>query len=137
MIGLAAVLRSLSLAGIASACVVYTGAPPPPPPPGSAIMDWTVSGTKDPRACAESRAATFRVVLYGSSGAFAGEWAQDCGAFSTTIGGLAPDTYTGSADLLDASDRPRTTSVSLAPFGVAPATATTVYLDFPPSSFYP
>jgi hypothetical protein len=99
-------------------------------------MDWTISETKDPGQCQVGGAATFHVMLYDSAGGFAGEWVQDCSALATTIDGLAPDTYTGQADLLDADGRPRTTQVNLAPFDVVGDATVTVPIDFPSNSFY-
>jgi hypothetical protein len=103
---------------------------------GAAVMDWTIDETKDPGRCQISGATTFHVALYDSAGRFTGEFVQDCAAFATTIGGLGADTYTGNAELLDASGRPRTTSVSLAPFSVLASASVTVAVDFPASSFF-
>jgi len=104
-------------------------------PTGTAIMDWTIDGNKDPSQCRATGAATFHVALYGSNGAFAGEYVQDCTTFATTIDGLAADTYTGNADLLDSGGSARTTSVNLQPFDVVGGTSITVALDFPSNSF--
>jgi hypothetical protein len=102
---------------------------------GAAIMDWTIQGAKDPAACNATGASTFHVSLFGSGGGFAGEFVQDCTAFATTIGGLAPDTYTGQAELLDSGGRARTTSVNLAAFSIVGGGDTSVALDFPVNSF--
>ena len=126
---------AVALAAAACTASVST-APPPVITTGTAIMDWTVQGTKDPATCQSTSAATFHVALYGSGGLFAGEYVQDCSAFATTIGGLVPDTYTGTADLLDSSGRPRTTAVNLQPFSVIEATTVAVALDFPANSFF-
>jgi hypothetical protein len=138
---LALTLTLTSLAASGLGCETTIGAVPLPPPQqglpaGTAIMDWTIDGAKDPGQCQAQGAATFHIALYDSSGAFAGEFVQDCSAFATTVGGLIPDTYTGRADLLDASGRARTTFVDLAPFDVVEAATVTVPLDFPSTSFY-
>jgi hypothetical protein len=54
----------------------------------------------------------------------------------TTIGGLAPGSYTGHAELLDAAGTPRTTSISLVPFEIVADVSSPVALDFPASSFH-
>jgi hypothetical protein len=100
------------------------------------VLDWTIDGSKDPGECTATGAATLNVALYNSVGGFSGQWAQACSAFATTITGLVPDTYTGSANLLDAAGNPRTTSVSLAPFAVVAGIAATVPIDFPINSFF-
>jgi hypothetical protein len=118
-------------------CTASASVGPPAGPvvaTGSAIMDWTIEGGKDPAACQAAGAASFHVALIGSAGA-AGDFVQSCTAFATTVDGLAPDTYTGHADLLDANGNPRTTSVTLAPFDVVGTTTVTVALDFPLASF--
>jgi hypothetical protein len=99
-------------------------------------MDWTIDGEKDPARCRATGAVTFHVSLYGSAGGFAGEYVQDCSAFATTIDGLAQDTYTGQADLLDSAGGARTTAVKLAAFDVTVGTSVTIGLDFPSNSFY-
>jgi hypothetical protein len=98
-------------------------------------LDWTIQGTKDPAQCTAFGATTFNVALYNGAGG-QGQWTQDCAAFATTISGLAADTYTGNANLLDATDAPRTTTVSLAPFAVIGGTTVTVAVDFPGRSFF-
>jgi len=132
--GLQATCAFVALVGLAGC----TTSPPPPPPPlaGSVVMDWTISESKDPGQCQVGGATTFHVSLYDSAGGFAGEWVQDCSALATTIDGLAPDTYTGQADLLDANGQPRTTQVNLQPFDVVGDATVTVPIDFPSNSFY-
>jgi hypothetical protein len=126
----------LAAGALTQGCSASVAVTPPPPGAGTAILDWTINETKDPGECAANGAATFRVSLVGSAGASAGTFLQDCTAFATTIDGLLPDTYTGSANLLDTGGGPRTTSVSLAPFGVIGGTTVTVAVDFPQSSFF-
>jgi hypothetical protein len=127
------------VAALGAGCTATVSAAPPPPrpaPEGTAIMDWTIDGNKDPAQCRATRAATFHVALYDSRGAFAGEYVQDCSAFATTIDGLTPETYTGQADLLDSAGSARTTAVNLAGFDVVAGASVTVGLDFPSNSFY-
>lgn len=126
----------MATVGLAAACSAYDGAPLPPPPQGDAIMDWTIDQAKDPSLCDQFGAATFHVVLYDSTGAFAGEYVQDCSAFATTIFDLYADTYTGQANLLDANGAPRTTTIDLAPFDVFDGATVTVAMDFPSNSFF-
>ena len=99
-------------------------------------MQWSVAETTDPSQCDAFGAATFHVALYNSGGGFAGEWVQDCRAFSTSIDGLVADDYTGTADLLDGAGNVRTTQVSLAPFTVLGGASVVVPIDFPSSSFF-
>jgi hypothetical protein len=124
------------LALLAPGCMVTTeSAPPPPPPTGDAVVDWTVAESKDPQNCNAFGAATLHVALYDTTGAFAGSYYQDCTAMATTIAGLAPDSYTGHAELLDAAGNARTTSISLIPFDILAYATSQVALDFPASSF--
>jgi hypothetical protein len=122
---------------LAAGCTVTAQAAPlPPPPSGDAVVDWTIAESKDPQSCAAFDAATLNVALYDWAGAFAGAYVQDCTAMATTIAGLAPDTYTGHAELLDPAGNVRTTSIALAPFDVFAGATTNVALDFPADSFH-
>jgi hypothetical protein len=124
------------LALLAAGCTITTEtAPPPPPPLGDALVDWTVAESKDPRNCDAFGAATLHVALYDTAGALAGSYVQDCAVMATTIAGLAPDTYTGHAELLDAAGNARTTSIALVPFDIFADATSQVALDFPASSF--
>ncbi len=127
---------------VTGACTTsIEGGPPPPPQPAvvtanaTAVVDWTIGGTKDPAQCRATGSTTLHVTLYGSGGAFAGEYVQDCTAFATTIDGLYPDRYTGSAELTDSNGRPRTTSINLQSFDVVVGRPASVALDFPTDSF--
>jgi hypothetical protein len=133
--GYALLLATTTLAGGCSASVDARPSTPSEAT-GTVIMDWTIDGTKDPGQCAASGASQFDVSLYGSNGALAGQWVQDCAALSTTIGGLFSDTYTGQTTLVDPTGRPRTTSVQLTPFDVVPGTVATIPVDFPANSFF-
>jgi hypothetical protein len=123
---------------LVSACAV-NGEPPvlvATPLTGQVIVDWTIRGAKDAADCQASGATTIHVSLADYSGLPAMEYVQDCAAFAITIDGVAPDTYAGTVELLDASGNPRTTSVNLAPFTVTSATTITVAVDFPANSFF-
>lgn len=132
-----ALFSTASTALLASACTVQTT-----PPilvsqaPGAVVVDWTIRGSKDVGDCQVSGATTIHVALADSSGRLPMEYLQDCAAFATTIGGLVPDLYTGTVELLDASGNARTTSVNLAPFNVVANTTTTLGVDFPANSFF-
>jgi hypothetical protein len=104
--------------------------------PGIVIVDWTIRGTKDPNDCTTAGATTLHVSLIDSSGAPAMQYVQSCSAFATTISGLFPTTYAGSAELLDANGTPRTTSVTFTPFDLLPGQTATLAIDFPASSFF-
>lgn len=103
---------------------------------GAVIVDWTLRGGNDPRSCRASGATTIHVALSDSSGLLPMEYVQDCASFATTIGGLAPDMYTGTVQLTGATGNALTTSVALAPFRVVPNQTVTVPVDFPASSFF-
>jgi hypothetical protein len=64
------------------------------------------------------------------------EYEQDCAAFTTTIGGLVPDMYTGTVQLTGSAGNALTTAVALVPFRVLPDQTVTVPVDFPASSFF-
>ncbi len=108
-------------------------APPAAVATGTAVLDWTVNGGKDPAECQLSGGTTFQVTLYDSRGQ-SKEYVQSCSAFATTID-VESDTYTGSASLRDSAGAARTTTVSLLPFTVISGTAVTVAIDFPVNSF--
>ena len=103
---------------------------------GAVIVDWSLRGGKDPRACQASGATTLHVSLSDSSGPLSMEYVQDCASFAIAIGGLAPDMYTGTVQLTGATGNALTTSVALAPFRVFPNQTVTVPVDFPASSFF-
>jgi hypothetical protein len=131
-------LAAIAACGALMGCTatVVPSTQPPAPVTGSAIMDWTVAGSRDPSECVATGAVTFNVTLTDSAGATAGQWVQDCQAFATTVDGLVADSYTGSANLLDSGGSPRTTAVPLAPFQVLGGTHVSVPMDFPANSFF-
>jgi hypothetical protein len=115
-----------------------TPVPPPLPPgpaPGSLTLQWTVEGRTDPNLCVLGNASTFDVILTTSAGQFVGEFQAACGAFATSVSSLAPGGYYGSAELLDASGRPRTTSIAINAFTIVENSDLVVDLDFPADSF--
>jgi len=101
---------------------------------GALLLDWTINGTKDPNQCAQGSVATIRVDVYDAGGGFVGEFDQDCTAFATSIS-LAPGHYSGHARLIDASVKPRTTSIDIVPWRIESGGTLTVPIDFPASSF--
>ena len=114
------------------------GPPPPIPPgptPGSLTLEWTVERSTDPNLCVLGRASTFDVVLTTTTGQFVGEFQASCGSFGTTISSLAPGGYYGAAQLLDASGRPRTTTIAINAFTVLDNSNLVIGLDFPADSF--
>ena len=113
--------------------------PPPPPPPGpvagSLTLRWTVDEVTDPNVCIMGGAAAIDVVLHTTDGGFAGEFQQSCTNFQTTIAPLTPSGYVGSAILIDAGGRQRTTAVTIQPFNIIDGTNLVVDSDFPANSF--
>lgn len=130
----------LILAALAAGCGGTSAPAPPAPGIGTAVVDWTVGGSRDPAACG---AMTVHVSLIDAAGGFVGEWAQECTAFEATLdatvegtySGLVEGTYTGQAVLLDATGNPRTARIALAPFVVVGGAAVVVAVDFPTTSF--
>jgi hypothetical protein len=131
---------------VTTGCIVETSGDPgtvPPPPPlpppvpaaGSLTLRWTVNQTTDPNSCVLGNASTLDVVLATSSGQFAGEYQASCGAFATTIPSLTPGNYTGTAQMLDAGGRARTTVINISAFTILENSTLVVDLSFPANSF--
>ena len=102
---------------------------------GRITVRWSIAGAFDPNACRQMNAAAFHVGLNLLDGGFAGEYAQTCNAFATTID-LLPGRYSATARLEDPAGRPRTTTITLAPFTVLSDTNLTLDVDFPRESFF-
>jgi hypothetical protein len=64
-----------------------------------------------------------------------GTFAQDCGAFATSIT-LDPGDYTATAVLLDSASQPRTTAVNVRPFSILGRDQLNIPIDFPANSFF-
>lgn len=101
---------------------------------GTLTLDWTINGTKDPDQCTQGAATTLDVTVDTIDGVPAGEFQQACDAFATTIH-LAPGSYTGSAVLLAANGRDRTTTIQLDAFTIRSDEDLNVPIDFPARSF--
>lgn len=98
---------------------------------GALVVDWTISGTKDPAQCQQGSASTIDVIVDGPGG---GEFRQSCDAFATTIT-LPPGTYTANAVLLDPDGNERTTEVPIDAFTIEGGDQWTAAIDFPADSF--
>jgi hypothetical protein len=98
---------------------------------GTLIVDWTISGTKDPAQCQQGGARSIDIIISGSGG---GEFQQDCGVFATSIR-LAPGSYSAVAVLIDSSGRDRTTELRMDPFVIHGNDQLTIPIDFPADSF--
>jgi hypothetical protein len=102
---------------------------------GAVIVDWSIRGAKDPADCRALGVATLHVSLSDSSGGSPMDSMEACTTFATTIGGVQPDSYTGTVLLLDATGRARTAPVNLTPFSVFANTGVAIAVDFPVLSF--
>lgn len=109
---------------------------PPVARSGTAVFDWTVAGTKDPRACNQFAAAGIQISLVSTSGRDAGTFSQSCSAFATEIV-LAPDDYVADAFLVDPSGYAATTTIAVDPFRVFGNDRIIIPIDFPADSFFP
>jgi len=128
---------SLVYASLTLACTLETSVPPPPVmvSQGRAVIDWTISGAKDPDKCAQSSVGTIQIVVTDANGAPAGTFQQSCSAFSTSIA-LNPGRYTANATLLDPNGQARTTSVAIIPFTIRGNDSLNIPIDFPARSFF-
>ena len=118
---------------MACGAMVGCGPPPPaaPPQPGSVVLTWTVGKASTSDACQAVQAATVHVVLSDWEGQLAGEWTADCSHFAATVAGLAPDEYSGRAELLDASGSACAPGVALRDITVVGSSSETFAIDFP------
>jgi hypothetical protein len=102
---------------------------------GVLVTDWTIEGAKDSRDCASMGADSIDVVVSTAAGDTVGDFTAYCEAFAVDVQ-LAPGHYYGSATLLDAASRPRTTSVDLGDFQILGDDELHVPIDFPLDSFF-
>ena len=102
-------------------------------PDGTLVVDWTVDGTKDPRACSDNGAVTFDVIVENSNGVSVTEQQSDCESFELSVP-LPPDVYTIDGVLLDSRGHPITTAVRDR-LRVRPAEGDVSAIDFPADSF--
>lgn len=128
----AALSASMALAGCSSSpepgTVVVVG-------DGVLVVDWTIDDVKDSRDCASMGADSVDVVVSTAAGDVVGDFSAYCEAFAIDIQ-LAPGSYYGTATLLDAAGRPRTTSVDLGDFHILGDDELHVPVDFPLDSFF-
>lgn len=103
---------------------------------GTVVFDWTVAGTKDPRACTQFAAAGIQISLVSTSGRDAGTFSQSCGAFATEIV-LAPDDYLADAFLVDPDGYAATTTIAVDRFSIFGNDRIIIPIDFPANSFFP
>lgn len=104
------------------------------PDSGTLVVDWTIDGVKDGAECNQGAARTIDVTVQTASGADAGEFQADCGAFSTSIE-LAPGSYVATAVLIDGAGNDRTTPVDINAFRIHGSDELTTPIDFPAGSF--
>ena len=102
---------------------------------GALVVDWTIESAKDSRDCAAMGADSIDVVVSTAAGDAVGDFSGYCEDFAVDIQ-LAPGSYYGSATLLDAAGRPRTTSVDLGSFRILGDDELHVPIDFPLDSFF-
>jgi len=102
---------------------------------GALVVDWTIESARDSRDCAAMGADNIDVVVSTAAGDVVGDFSGYCEDFAIDIQ-LAPGSYYGSATLLDAAGRPRTTSVDLGNFRILGDDELHVPIDFPLDSFF-
>ena len=102
---------------------------------GALVVDWTIEGAKDSRDCAAMGADSIDVIVSTAAGDVVGDFSGYCEDFAVDVQ-LAPGSYYGSATLLDAASRPRTTSVDLGAFRILGDDELHVPIDFPLDSFF-
>ncbi len=131
----------LVLAVVLGACSVPTGPVPASvvvstESTGTLVVSWTIERQADPSACTRAKAGVVRVQLMTAAGADAGSYEQSCTAFSTTIR-LEPDTYQGSAVILDEMGVPLTASEQVKSFTILGGDVITTPIDFSIAVFTP
>ena len=111
-------LAIIGAAAITQGCIITTtDSTPAPVPTGTLVVTWDIQGSTAAASCNAHTAATFQIRVYDRNGqVVGGNYQQACTAFATTIPvGLSPGDYTVQAELLDAANRLRTTTVGAAP----------------------
>jgi hypothetical protein len=103
---------------------------------GTLIVSWTVARRDDRGVCDEGSATAVRIRLVTTAGADAGTYGPDCAAFSTSIR-LDPASYAGTAVLVDALGRARTSTMALQPFTIIGGDVITTPIDFAIETFTP
>lgn len=103
---------------------------------GTLIVSWTIARRDDRGVCDAGAATAVRIHLVTSAGADAGTYGQDCAAFSTSIR-LDPESYAGTAVLVDALGGARTSTMTLQPFTILGGDVITTPIDFAIETFTP
>ena len=134
-------LLVLLLAVVLGACSVPTGPVPTAvvvstQSTGTLVVSWTIDKEADPDACTRAKAGAVRVELTTAAGADAGAYEQSCNVFSTTIR-LDPDTYRGSAVILDQAGTPLTAAEQVKSFTILGGDVITTPVDFSIATFPP
>jgi hypothetical protein len=94
--------------------VVVETTTPPAPSLSTLVVRWTISGTRNPDEYAKANATEIEASV-SQAGREIGAWRQRCETFALRIT-LHPGDYEGSAFLLAANGRIRTTTVQMDPF---------------------
>jgi hypothetical protein len=135
------IARGLTLALLLFGCSVNTGPVPATvilgtESTGTLVVSWTIGLNASPDACTHATVTAVSIHLATTGGADVGTYSQDCTAFSTSIR-LPPETYQGSAVLLDAAGRARTSSVHVQSFTILGGDVITTPIDFSIATFTP
>jgi len=105
-------------------------------PTGTLVVSWTIELHADRNACAQAGVTNIRIHLTTAGGADGGTYEDACTAFTTSIQ-LAPDTYQGTAVMLDAMGAARTSLVPLQSFTILGGDVITTPIDFAIMTFTP
>jgi hypothetical protein len=105
-------------------------------PTGTLVVAWTLQLRTDADACAADGVRTVRIQLTTAAGADGGTYEGACTAFSTAVT-LAPDTYRGSAVMLDPLGIPVTAATTVPPFTIFGGDVVSTQLDFAIATFTP
>jgi hypothetical protein len=105
-------------------------------PTGTLVVSWTLELRADAEACSADGVRSVRIHLTTAAGSDGGTYEDACTAFSTSIS-LAPDTYRGSAVLLDPLGTPVTAATTVPVFTVLGGDVISVPLDFAVATFTP
>lgn len=135
-------LRAIALAAVCAAlpglgCTATATAEPAPQiiTTGRLTLAWTINGSIDPNLCYQSQVANINIRIFYADGTFDREYVAECTAFATTID-LPDGQYSGTAELIDGSNNPRTSAVNIDLFAIVGGTNLNIQVDFPSSSFF-
>jgi hypothetical protein len=123
-------------AGAVSVAPVAAAQPPSPEPPaavGTLIVQWTISGRRDPIDCGGLGVDRLELSLQAAPG---DEEQADgpCDAFQISLD-LAPGTYNGDVVLVDRLNRPVTLAVPLEQIDIVAGRELVKSVDFPVGVF--